>query len=193
MFTGIIESLGELKKQNENRFTFSHHFDEPFILGESISLTGMCASIIDFDEQNFTVEIMAESRNKTIFENIKVGDQINLERAAHMNARNSGHFVTGHIDEVGGILKLEPVEDYSLLRISVSSENAKYMVNKGTIAINGISLTISRLGENYLEVSIISHTWTHTNLQNLKVGGSVNLEFDLLGKYILRAYQLENL
>ena len=187
MFTGIIESIGKVERIEGNIFTISHDFEEAFSLSESVSLSGMCSTVIDVNEKEFSVEIMEESRKKTIFGTIKAGEKINLERSAIIGARNSGHFVLGHIDECGKIIERKRDKDFELFRIQISSENRKYIVAKGSIAIDGISLTISDLGKDWLEVSIISHTLKETTLGNKKVGDLVNLEFDILGKYVLNS------
>ncbi len=198
MFTGIVETTGEIKKIKGNLFTVLYYnITDPLGLGESIALSGMCATVVEMDKDWFKVEIMEESRNRTTFGEAKEGDSVNLERSARTGERNSGHFVTGHIDEKGKILDLKRQGDYWLFRISLSKENAKLVVEKGSIAVNGISLTVSNifnpgsgnfepgLNENWFETCIISHTWEVTNLSDKKIGDLVNLEFDILGKYIL--------
>ncbi len=187
MFTGIIEDVGQIEKIEGNLFTISHHFDESFAIGDSVALAGMCATIIATEDQTFTVEIIQESRKRTIFGDVEVGTKINLERSAQIGTRNSGHFVLGHVDQVGTILKREKAGDYAFFQISVDPTNEKYLVFKGSVAVDGISLTVSGLGDGSFEVSIISHTLTHTTLGEKKEGNKVNLEFDILGKYVLRA------
>ncbi len=225
MFTGIIESVGRIAQIEGNIFMIAHDFVEPFELGESVALSGMCATVIDVptpptppypnlrqgfgrqageEVQSFSVEIMEESRNKTIFGSIAEGDLINLERSAIIGARNSGHFVSGHVDECAEIVKREKIEDFECFRIKISPENRKFIVSKGSIAIDGISLTVSNVSKkssnskgsnstsefeldkaDWCEVSIISHTLSHTTLGQKEVGDSVNIEYDILGKYVL--------
>jgi len=185
MFTGIIEATGKLVAQDENKFVFENSFQEKFQLGESISLSGMCATVIKSDKTSFEVEIMGESRSKTIFGDINLGEKINLERAAIIGQRNSGHHVTGHIDELGEIIERRTHDDYEIFRIKFSEANKNLVVPKGCIAVDGISLTISDLKDDWFEVSIISHTLEHTTLGNKKAGDKVHLEFDLFGKYVL--------
>ena len=187
MFTGIIEAIGKIKKIDNNLFTISHPFEEAFAIGDSIGLSGMCTTVIKTKENTFTVEVMGESRKLTIFGNIKVGNTINLERPAQIGARNSGHFVLGHVDQVGKIIDRKNIEDFVLFRIAISPENQKLVVFKGSVAVDGISLTVSSIGENYFEVSLISHTLIHTTLGKKQAGDFVNLEFDILGKYILKS------
>lgn len=191
MFTGIVETTGEIKEITGNKFTILYYnITDPLDIGESIALSGMCATVIQKEEDSFTVEIMEESRNKTIFGAAKVGDKINLERAARIEERNSGHVVSGHIDGTGEILDINKQGDYWKFRISLGKDKAKFIVEKGSIAMDGISLTVSKIGEGWFEVCVISHTWKVTNLSEKKVGDFVNLEFDILGKYILRAHEL---
>ncbi len=186
MFTGIIESVGEVKKIEGNIFTISHGFGEKFAVGDSIALSGMCTTVLDATEDVFSVEVMEESRRRTIFGDIKEGGKINLERSAVMGGRNSGHFVLGHVDQVGRILERKTVGDYELFRVSISDEFSELIVFKGSITVDGVSLTISDLGRDWFEVSIISHTLEVTTLGEKQVGDGVDLEFDILGKYILR-------
>jgi len=191
MFFGIVEGTGKIEKIEKNIFTISHPFGEEFNVGDSIACSGMCATVLKSDKTKFAVEIMAESRNRTVFGNAKVGFKVNLERPARMDARNSGHFVTGHIDEVGEISERKKVDDYEYFRIKISEGNAKFVVMKGSIAIDGISLTVADCGDDWFSVAIISHTLEVTNLGQKQVGNSVNIEFDILGKYILRAKEFD--
>lgn len=187
MFTGIVEAVGKVVSVEGNLFTIEHDFEELFELGDSVALSGMCTTIVSIDLENrqFVVEVMEESRNKTIFGNIVAGAWINLERSAIIGARNSGHFVLGHVDECGKIIKRERVEDFELFRIGVLPENRKYIVMKGSIAVDGISLTVSNVGPDWLEISIISHTLNLTTLGKKEATGLVNIEYDILGKYVL--------
>jgi len=213
MFTGIIEQIGKIQKIDENRFTIleSLKFEKSksskdcrgriyaspteilqnsLKIGESIAVNGTCLTVLEFQKNSFTVEIMAESRERTTFSSAQVGDLVNLERSVIIGARNSGHFVTGHIDEVGKILKLERVNDFWLVRISLSAKNRNLVVEKGSIAVGGISLTVSGVGKDWFEVSLISHTWNETNVSKKKEGDGVNVEFDVLGKYIAKNEEL---
>ncbi len=196
MFTGIIEQIGIIKKIEGNLFTISHSFEEGFEIGESIALNGMCGTILGFDKNTFFIEIIEESRRLTTFGGAKEEDPVNLERAAIIGGRNSGHNVTGHIDQTGEIEKLERSGDYWLIRIVIDSQNRKLVVHKGSIALEGISLTVSGVSEikesqAWFEVSIISHTWEVTNLNTKKIGSPMNLEFDIYGKYVINKIEDE--
>ncbi len=190
MFTGIVEAVGAIKNIEGNKFTISHSFGEQFSVGESIALSGMCSTVLTASEAKFIVEIMLESRRRTTFGSALVGDKINLERSAQIGARNSGHFVTGHIDEVGKISSLSRDGDAWRFRISFSKENAELVVEKGSIGIDGCSMTVASCGGDWLEVCVISHTFAETLFGVKKEGDGVNLEFDILGKYILRREEL---
>lgn len=212
MFTGIIEQVGTIESIEGNRFVINHEYAEPFELGESVALNGMCATVVEIGSDDFTsadakvtssphsqgpqkqrtisVDIIQESRKLTTFETAQTGDLINLERAAKIGQRNSGHNVTGHIDEVGQISKLEFVEDFWLIRVAVRSEHRAWLVHKGSVALEGISLTVSGVSsledqDAWFEVSIIPHTWEHTTLKSRAEGDGVNVEFDIIGKYAL--------
>lgn len=190
MFTGIIEQVGTIKSIIENRFVINHGYEEPFDLGESIALNGMCATVVLSAKNSVAVDIIQESRALTTFGQAKAGDLINLERAAKIGQRNSGHNVTGHIDEVGEIVKLDWVEDFWLVRVQVKPSHRAWLVHKGSVALEGISLTVSGVSElksdeSWFEVSIIPHTWENTTLKSKASNDGVNIEFDILGKYAL--------
>ena len=192
MFTGIIEDLGNIEYIEENKFTFTHSFGEIFSVGESIALSGMCSTVLIADEKSFTVEIMLESRRRTTFGTAFVGDKINLERSVQIGARNSGHSVTGHIDEVGKISSITRDGDAWRFRIKFSQKNAALVVEKGSIGIDGCSMTVATCGDDWLEVCVISHTFVETLFGIKKEGDGVNLEFDILGKYLLRQQEVNN-
>ena len=196
MFTGIIEAVGTLKKQEGNVFTFTHPFEESFEVGESVALSGMCGTVLRGDETLFSVEIIEESRRLTVFNDLKEGALINLERSAIIGQRNSGHNVQGHVDECGTILEIREEGDYQCLRISYSEKNKPLVIYKGSVALDGISLTVSNLSKStespWFEVSIISHTWEQTNLHSKKKGEMVHLEFDVAGKYLHRFQALKD-
>lgn len=200
MFTGIIEGRGKLLKREGNVFTFTHPFGVSFAVGESVALSGMCATVLTSNENEFTVEIIAESRRLTVFETIKIGQEINLERSALIGQRNSGHNVQGHVDQVGKLIDIRKEGDYWCLRVEYSAENEALVVYKGSIALDGISLTVSGLSSSqlsapsskpFLEVSIIQHTWQETTLHTKKVGDGIHIEFDVFGKYIQRQQDVE--
>ena len=191
MFTGIVEAVGTIKLIEGNKFTITHPFGEQFSLGESIALSGMCSTVLVATSTEFVVEIMLESRRRTTFGVCSVGDKINLERSAQIGARNSGHFVTGHVDEVGMVSSLFRDGDAWRFRISFSKKNAELVVEKGSIGIDGCSMTVAACGVDWFEVCVISHTFKETLFGIKKEGDDINLEFDILGKYVLRREELQ--
>ncbi len=185
----VSRPLSGGRKKRIAHYNITHYnmlTESPLQIGESIAVSGVCLTVLEAKKEFFTVEIMAESRDRTTFAHACVGDIVNLERAAIIGSRNSGHFVTGHIDEVGKILSLRRDRDFWRVRISFSPRNSLFLVEKGSISVDGISLTIAALGADWFEVGIISHTWDITNLSQKKVGDGVNLEFDILGKYVVK-------
>ena len=192
MFTGIVEARGTIESIEGNIFTIQHPFEEPFAKGESVALSGMCSTVLTANKKEFTVEIMLESRSRTTFGTAQVGDGVNLERSLQIGARNSGHFVTGHVDEVGMIQSIVRDGDAWRFRINFSKKNAALVVEKGSIAIDGCSMTVATCGDDWLEVCVISHTFSETLFGIKKEKDPVNLEFDILGKYILRRQELEH-
>ena len=184
MFTGIVEATGTIHSIKDNLFCIEHPFGKPFTKGESLALSGMCATVLESNTRTFTVEIMSESRTRTTFGTAKIGESVNLERSAIIGTRNSGHNVSGHIDECGKIITCEQKDDFHLLRVKINPKHARWIVEKGSIALDGISLTIMGCGKDFLEVGIISHTWDNTNLHMKKVGDSVNIEYDIFAKYV---------
>ncbi len=190
MFTGIIESVGKVLKIEGNVFTFSHDFDEKeetFEIGESISLSGMCGTIIRFDLGSFDIEIIEQSRNLTHFGSILVGESVNLERSAKIGSRNSGHHVLGHVDGLFPITKIQKVGDYWRFWVQLEEKCMKYVVDKGSIALDGISLTISGVDklQKSFHVSIIDHTYNKTTLKSKKKGDTFQIEFDYLAKLVV--------
>lgn len=185
MFTGIVEQVGTIKSiKNKNLFTLTHHFPQSLSLGESIAVSGACMTVTDFTDRTFSFQAMAESREKTLLGIYQVGDRVNLERSAILGARNSGHFVTGHIDEVGEIMDLKRKDDFWNFRVKIDPRHRPLVVLKGSIALEGISLTILGVDPEWIEVGIISHTWENTNLSSKKKGDKLNIEYDILGKYV---------
>ena len=185
MFTGIIEQVATIQSITQSRFVVTHRFDQPLTLGQSVAINGMCSTVVNSKRGEFSVDIIEASKKITTFAEAQAGDLVNLERSAIIGQRNSGHPVTGHVDQVGTIIALVEKSDFWLLRIQIKKENRKFLVLKGSVALDGISLTVSVLGDDWFEVSIIPHTWENTNLKTKKMGDSLNIEFDMTGKYIL--------
>ncbi len=191
MFTGIIEEIGVIKKINNKNgkryFTINcQRINSSLKIGSSVASNGICLTIIDFNEKQIIVEAMQETILKTSVRFWKLNDEINLERATKMNDRLDGHIVQGHIDTIAEVQNLSIQKNTLYIEIKFSPEFANLIVPQGSIAVNGVSLTIAKITRNSFVVAIIGHTIENTNLQKLKRGKYVNIEFDIIGKYILR-------
>ena len=188
MFTGIIESTGTVEKiENKGKnieLTLSSSLSSELKIDESLSHNGVCLTVTKCDKSFYTVTIIHESLKKTNFFDIKVGSQVNLERSLKMNGRLDGHIVQGHIDCIGKCLNKVDQDNSWLFTFHFSEKFSSLIIEKGSICINGISLTCFDISKNNFTVAIIPHTFENTNFKFLNVGDIVNLEFDILGKYI---------
>lgn len=184
MFTGLIEQITTVENititSNGAKITFSADFDDVKI-GDSIAVNGVCLSIVEIKNNLFSADIMKETLNLTNLKYLKHGDIINLERAMNVNSRFQGHIVSGHIDTTATIQNI--MQDGFSKRITLNC-NTDLIIKKGSITINGISLTVTNVSNNDFEVSLIPETIKNTNLKNIKVGDIVNIEYDVLAKYI---------
>ena len=188
MFTGIIEEMGKVKSIAKGAKSATIEISaskvvEDVRLGDSIATNGVCLTVTQFDKQSFKVDVMAETMRSSTFNHLKVGDYVNLERALKLSDRLGGHLVSGHIDGVGEIINREKEDNAVWLTIKVPLDMTKYMIKKGSIAIDGISLTIQSITSDVLQVSIIPHTSDVTTLLQLKPGQQVNIECDLIAKH----------
>jgi riboflavin synthase len=188
MFTGIIEDLGVIKSIEKQKTSMSMVIQSKILKGvkegDSIATNGLCLTVAKLKKDTFHVDVMVESVNKSNLGHLKVGDQVHLEKAMRMGDRFGGHMVSGHIDGVGVIQAFSEEENATWVTISIPKEFMKYVVSKGSIAIDGISLTVARRLEDGIMVSIIPHTSTHTTLLKKEVGSLVNLEMDMMIKYV---------
>ncbi len=189
MFTGIIEETGRVKsltpKTNgaEVIITCSKVLEDATI-GDSIAINGVCQTVIHFSSNEFSAEISDETLRITTLGSLKSGDVVNLERALTLSSRLGGHIVSGHVDCRGKFINIDKLSDFYNLEFEIPEEQEKYVVYKGSITINGISLTIANINRNVVKVAIIPHTFNNTNLKDLKIGDEVNIETDILGKYV---------
>ncbi len=186
MFTGIITHIGKLQIRKDSLYTFEvvSSFVKKLELGTSVSINGACMTVTDLsDEQSFSVEIMPESQKKTMLVNLIIDDLVNLELPATPDTFLSGHIVQGHVDGTGEIVSIKEEGISKIVAVSVSKNLQKYIVEKGSIAVNGISLTIIDVNNETFRVGIIPHTWKNTMLQNSKLGDTVNIETDIIAKY----------
>ena len=188
MFTGIIEEVGKVIALNNDELTIEcSTVVEDSKIGDSISTNGICLTITHMTSSQFTVDLSPETLNRTNASTLAIGSVINLERAMSINSRFGGHYVQGHVDTTGQIEAIKPEADSYFITISFPPEYAKYIVEKGYVAINGISLTITNCEESTLTICVIPYTFTHTNLEYLHLKDQVNIEVDILAKYVMNA------
>lgn len=189
LFTGIIEELGVVKSINRGAHSFQIHIEaqkvvEDLKIGDSIAVNGVCLTVINFSTNHFVADVMPETLNKTNLKELRGGSQVNLERALTLSTRLGGHLVQGHVDAVGTILQKEKLDIAIIFRIKAPPEVLKYTVTKGSIAIDGISLTVVDVFVDSFTVSLIPHTAKHTTLGFKEPGVTVNLESDVIGRYV---------
>ena len=200
MFSGIIEELLPIKKiflENEEAKRFklalspssSFIYAEDLKIGESIAINGVCQTILKIEKENVEFYASKETLSITNLDNLKQGDKVNVERAIIYGSRVNGHLVSGHVDCVSSVLEIRPQKTSTIFRIAIQKNNRKYFIHKGSITVNGISLTVYQVEENFFEVMIIPHTYENTNLSFLKVGDEVNLEYDFMAKYVENFYK----
>ena len=192
MFSGIVLSvgtIGEYVKKNEGAvLVVNTEMDlSGFEDGESIAVNGVCLTVVDSTETTFKLDLSTETLSRTNFKNAKKGDRINLERSLTPSTKISGHFVSGHIDQVGEIVDIEEKPGEVLFRFSHPAKLSPFIMEKGSIAIDGISLTVFDCKDNRFTVSIIPYTLSHTNLSSRKIGDLINIECDMIGKYVFKA------
>ncbi len=189
MFTGIIEEVGKLKalkrgSKNVQLTIQASKVLQDTKLGDSIATNGVCLTVTNLTKDSFDVDVMIETLNRTTMQTLQVGSKLNLERALTLSTRLGGHLVSGHIDGVGTITAKHDEDIATVYTIKTSPSILKYIIEKGSIAIDGISLTVVRVDHQGFDVSIIPHTKSETTLQGKTVGSVVNLECDLIGKYV---------
>lgn len=191
MFTGIIEGLGTLSAIRPagqgRRLAVASDFPlDDIKTGESISVNGACLTAVSVSGRRFEADVSPETLAKTTFGGAGIGDRLNLERALRFSDRIGGHLVSGHIDGIGTIARKEPMDNAVLLTIEVAASIARYLIPKGSVAADGVSLTVNKCWEAGFEVSIIPHTLKTTALQFKARGDAVNIETDMIGKYVER-------
>ena len=194
MFTGIIESLGTLKGIERDKTNLHLRVEAPFThelkIDQSVAHNGACLTVVDIDGPEYTVTVIEESLNKTMLGQLQAGDKVNLERCMIAGARLDGHMVQGHVDQVGICTGVEETNGSWKYSFSYDQQGEHITVPKGSICINGVSLTVVDSEPGKFSVAIIPYTHEHTNFHMLKVGDQVNLEFDIIGKYISNLLKL---
>jgi len=190
MFTGLIESVGTVrsfgKRGDAARLTLETPMAGMLSLGESLAVNGCCLTVTDRDEREAHFDLLVETLNRTNLGALIPAARVNLERALRADGRFGGHFVQGHIDTTAEVIKVDANGEDLNLVIMIPSGGARYFIEKGSVAVNGVSLTVALLGEDHFGLWIIPHTLRETNLGDLKAGDRVNLEYDMLAKYAAR-------
>lgn len=190
MFTGIVEEIGTVKKIARGQKAYleiqADRIFSDIHIGDSIAVNGVCLTVTGFSGKVFTADVMNETFSRSSLGSLKAGSHVNLERAMSANRRFGGHIVSGHIDGTGKIINIKKDGNAVWYKISADENIIKYTVEKGSIAIDGISLTVARIEKDNFSVSIIPHTSEETILSEKKVGDTVNLENDIIGKYVER-------
>ena len=190
MFTGIIEATATVENietmGTSVHFTMSCPFTDELKIDQSLSHNGCCLTIEKIENQRYGVTAIQETLEKTNLGSWKIGTKVNLERCVLMNGRLDGHIVQGHVDQTGTIKSIENLNGSHYITIAYTEKDGFTTVPQGSITVDGISLTVAHSGENEFSVAIIPYTWEHTNLKNLEIGSKVNLEFDIIGKYVAK-------
>jgi len=192
MFTGIIEAVGKVVACDRVGDDMRLRVDAQsldmgdVVLGDSISVNGVCLTVVAFNGKQFEADVSAETLDHTMLGKTKIGQQVNLEKALTVSSRLGGHLVTGHVDGVGKILKRERDGQSERFQVEAPSDLARYIARKGSICINGISLTVNNVDSNTFDVNIVPHTLSQTTLGQTQEGQSVNLEVDIIARYLER-------
>lgn len=190
MFTGIIETLGEIESIREEgtnlHFVVQSELSNELKIDQSVSHNGVCLTVVALTEHTHTVTAIQETLEKSNLDNLNVGSKVNLERCMQMNGRLDGHIVQGHVDQTAVCVKREALDGSWEYRFKYDSKNGNVTVEKGSVCVNGISLTVVGSEDDEFSVFIIPYTFEHTNLHEVNVGDVVNIEFDIIGKYVAR-------
>ena len=196
MFTGIIETLGtvqNIQKENDNlHITLSSSITKELKIDQSVSHNGICLTVVNIKDDSYTVTAIKETIDKTNLGDWKVGEVVNLERAMKLGDRLDGHIVQGHVDQTGICKKIEDANGSIYFTFEYDETQNNITLEKGSITVNGVSLTVVNSKENEFSVAIIPYTLEHTNFKNFAVGTKINLEFDVVGKYVARLHSLRN-
>ena len=194
MFTGIVEDVGSLSEVKGTGGGFRVRIHTPLSssvkVGDSLAVNGVCLTVILIDGAHVLADVGPETARVTTFGALQRGQEVNLERPMRGDGRFDGHFVLGHVDGVGVIEESRSEGDSRWLTIGFPPALAPYFIRKGSVTVDGVSLTVAGLGERQFDVMVIPHTWSHTSLKGLKQGDKVNLECDMIGKYVVRMMEL---
>ena len=194
MFTGLIESVGEVAEvrpvESGFRIRIRTSVAADLREGESVAVNGVCLTALNPRSDEWQAEIGPETARVTSLGGLKPGSLVNLERAMRADGRFGGHLVLGHVDGTGTVYTIRPDADFTWLTVGFPEGLAPYLIHRGSIAVDGISLTVAGLTRSSFDIQIVPFTWQHTNLKTLRVGDRVNLECDMVGKYVLRAVEV---
>ncbi|GLI26148.1 riboflavin synthase subunit alpha [Agromyces rhizosphaerae] len=195
MFTGIIEEIGRVTRIERTADAARLTVQGPLAVsdarhGDSISVNGVCLTVVDRDDESFTADVMAQTLAMSTLADVREGDRVDLERAAKVGDRIGGHIVQGHIDGTAEVVEVRPGEAWRVLRFAIDPAHARLVVDKGSVALDGVSLTVSAVGDDWFEVSLIPETLTATTLGDRVVGDRVNLETDILARQVERMLRL---
>lgn len=197
MFTGIVEELGEIAAREDLPDAARITVRGPVVTsdagyGDSIAVNGVCLTVVEKRDDSFTVDVMAETLRRSSLSGLGPGSRVNLERAMPAGGRFGGHIVQGHVDGTGEVMSVSPSEHWTVVRIAMPGQLSRYLVEKGSITVDGVSLTVAALGENdqtpWFEISLIPTTLSETNLGSAAPGTVVNLEVDVIAKYVERLH-----
>ena len=192
MFTGITEHVGKIESLDRSTeggrlridLSGAREIAAEMKAGDSISVNGCCLTVVEFDKKSFSADLSGETLRRTAFGDKKPGDPVNLERPLAASARLGGHFVQGHVDGVGRVTRLVPEGENWWLSVRIPEDLRRYVAEKGSIAIDGVSLTVARWRDGVADIAIIPFTYTHTNVKAMAVNDAVNIETDILAKYM---------
>ena len=189
MFTGIIEEIGTIQNirrgVNSSVLTIgAKEIMSDLHLGDSIAVSGVCLTVTEFSKDSFTADVMHETLERSMFKQLRAGSKVNLERAMSANGRFGGHIVSGHIDGIGSISKIKKDDNAVWFTVKTTEKILRYIIEKGSVAVDGISLTVAKTEKESFSVSVIPHTAEMTTLSSRSIGDAVNIENDCIGKYV---------
>jgi riboflavin synthase len=196
MFTGIIQSVGVIETReptgDDFRFVVKTNFEDmnDVALGDSIAMNGVCLTVTDIDDDKIAVDVSVETMSKTDVGDWQAGTRLNLEKSLTLNDKLGGHMVSGHVDALATCTQIEPSGRSTIYEFEIPKHLDKYFVNKGSVGINGVSLTVNTIENCVLSVNLIPHTLSHTNLGDLKMGDKVNIEIDTIARYVEKMLRL---
>jgi riboflavin synthase len=197
MFTGLVEAVGELVERTPTRGGFRLRIASPLAAqlspGDSLAVNGVCLTVIALEGGEIHADVGPETVRVTTLGSLPGGSLLNLERPLRADSRLGGHFVQGHVDGIGRVEELRPDSEFHWLTVSFPSHLAPFFVNKGSVAVDGISLTVARLRSDRFDIQVVPFTMEHTNVRHARIGDTVNLECDMVGKYVARAVELAGL